>query len=146
MKMGEPVGQHQKKVLRREYQILTGNFASNCMIRIFESVRLLDHSDTLASSSLTSLNHNRVTDLPSRSQSRFDTCHTCVHIRLVRNDDVPTLRKCCIRNPCSRPRHSRYIGTLRDNGTRNLVSQAPHSTSWRTNENNLVLASSQTLG
>src|ERR1700689_3100896 len=98
----------------------TGNFSCDGVIRVLEGVGLFNHPNTLPTSTLACLDHNRPSNPLCAYQSIPDARHTSIHICFLRNDDVAALRKSRVRDPRTRPRHRRHVRTLRNDGTRNL--------------------------
>jgi hypothetical protein len=120
----------------------TWYLSRNSTVGVPECVRTLNLSNTLASTSFTSLDHDRPANLFSLCQTLFDGLDASRIIRFLGHHYIALLGQYSVGDAGAGPRHGRNLGTLCDDGARDFVAKTPHRAPGRTDEDDFVLASS----
>jgi hypothetical protein len=113
--------------------------------RIVERVWGVDLANSLPSSTLASLDHDRVANLFSLNHTILNVRDAGLVICLLRNDDKAARRELSIGDARTGPCHSWHLRMLSDDSTGDLVSETTHCAARWTDEDNLVLACRETL-
>jgi hypothetical protein len=142
MKMGDPADFFSQTSLHKPMLEHTWYLSRNSTVGIPECVRALNLPNALASTSFTSLDHDRPANLFSFRQTLLDSLDASCIIRFLGYHHVALFGQYSVCDAGARPSHGRNLGTLCDDGARDFVAKTPHRAPRRTDEDDFVLASS----
>lgn len=106
----------------------------------------MHHPDALTTTSLTRLDHDRVTNLLGPLDSVLERLDARVLVRTVGNGEEALRRLDGVGDARAGPGHARDLGVLSDDGGGDLVAEGAHGGAGRTDEDNLVLGGRERLG